>query len=131
MFKNTQAFSSYSVDDTEKARKFYRDVLEMEVTTVQGMENFGVLELHISGDYRILLYPKENHEPATFTVLNFPVDNIDEAVDKLIQLGISFEQYKGAIETDEKGIARSRGNEPNIAWFKDPAGNILSVVENK
>ena len=89
----------------------------------------GPLTLRLAGGARIVIYPKENHVPATFTVLNFSVDDIDRAVDGLTARGIRFERYEGAIQTDEKGIHRGRG--PNIAWFKDPAGNILSVLEEK
>ena len=91
----------------------------------------GLLELSPEGGNRVIIYPKPNHVPATFTVLNFPVKNIDEAVDELIKKGITFEQYDGPIKTDEKGICRSGGKGPNIAWFKDPAGNILSLIEEK
>jgi hypothetical protein len=85
------------------------------------------LNLHIAGGSHILIYPKPNHTPATFTILNFPVDNIERAVDELTKRGVRFEHYEGEIKTDKKGIAR--GNGPNIAWFRDPAGNILSVLE--
>jgi hypothetical protein len=91
-------------------------------------ENHGLLNLHIAGGGHIIIYPKPNHTPATFTILNFPVDDIDKAVDELTKRGVRFEHYEGAIQTDEKGIAR--GNEgPNIAWFTDPAGNFLSVLQ--
>jgi len=125
MFKNAKAFSSFSVNDLQKAKEFYGQTLGLEVAEMpEG------LELHLAGGGRIFLYPKPNHTPATFTVLNFLVDNIEQGVDKLSQLGVQFEHYdQGDLKTDEKGIARGPG--PNIAWFKDPAGNILSVLEEK
>jgi catechol 2,3-dioxygenase-like lactoylglutathione lyase family enzyme len=123
MFKNTKAFSGFSVNDLQKARQFYSEILGLEVS-----ENMG-LELHIAGGNHILVYPKPNHTPATFTILNFPVDNIEKAVEELRKRGVTFESYEDPIKTDEKGIFRGGG--PNIAWFKDPAGNILSVLEQK
>jgi len=123
MFKNTKAFSGFSVDDLQKAKQFYGEVLGLEVS-----ENMG-LELHIAGGTHILVYPKPNHIPATFTILNFPVDNIEQAVEALRKKGVIFEQYDDPIKTGEDGIFRGGG--PNIAWFKDPAGNILSVLEEK
>jgi catechol 2,3-dioxygenase-like lactoylglutathione lyase family enzyme len=123
MFKNTKAFSGFSVDDLQKAKQFYGEVLGLEVS-----ENMG-LELHIAGGTHILVYPKPNHIPATFTILNFPVDNIEQAVEELRKKGVIFEQYDDPIKTGEDGIFRGGG--PNIAWFKDPAGNILSVLEEK
>lgn len=119
MFKDTKAFSGFSVNDIPKAQAFYGQTLGLEVTEANGM-----LNLHIAGGNPILVYPKDDHVPATFTILNFPVDNIEQAVDELTRRGVRFEQYEG---TDEKGI--SRGNGPNIAWFKDPAGNFFSVLE--
>lgn len=126
MFKNTKAFSSFSVNDLGKAKQFYGGTLGLE--TAEEEEG---LVLKLDGGGRIFLYPKENHEPATFTVLNFPVQDIDKAVERLSGLGVSFESYGGEIETDEKGIHRGseRDAGPNIAWFKDPAGNIVSVFE--
>jgi catechol 2,3-dioxygenase-like lactoylglutathione lyase family enzyme len=123
MFKNTKAFSGFSVNDLQKAKQFYSEVLGLEVS-----ENMG-LELHIAGGNNILVYPKPNHTPATFTILNFPVDNIEKAVEELRKKGVIFESYEDPIKTDENGIFRGGG--PNIAWFKDPAGNILSVLEQK
>ena len=124
MFKHSKAFSGFSVDDLQKAKEFYSETLGLTVVD----NPMGLIELQIEDGTRIIVYPKPNHIPATFTILNFPVDNIDETVDKLTSLGVRFEQYDGNIRTDEKGICRSdRG--PNIAWFKDPAGNILSVIE--
>ncbi|MDQ3784901.1 MAG: VOC family protein [Actinomycetota bacterium] len=118
------AFSGFAVDDTAKAKEFYGKTLGLEVTELPDM---GLLQLAIADSGKVLVYPKPTHEPATFTVLNFPVDDIDKAVDELKSRGVEFEQYEGEIGTDEKGIARNAG--PAIAWFKDPAGNILSVLE--
>ena len=126
MFKHSKAFSSFSVNDIQKAKKFYSEVLGLDVTD----NPMGVIELQIAGSNNVMVYPKPNHEPATFTVLNFPVDNVEKAVDELTAKGVVFEQYKGEIETDKKGISRdNRG--PKIAWFKDPAGNIFSVLEKE
>jgi catechol 2,3-dioxygenase-like lactoylglutathione lyase family enzyme len=125
MFKNTKAVSSFSVNDLQKAKEFYQDTLGLEVT--EG--SMGVLTLHISGGGEIFVYPKPNHLPATFTILNFPVPDIEKAVDDLTNLGITFEQYDEPMKTDEKGILRGNGRGPDIAWFKDPAGNILSVLQ--
>jgi catechol 2,3-dioxygenase-like lactoylglutathione lyase family enzyme len=125
MLKNAHAFSSFSVDDTEKARKFYGETLGLEVA--DGPEE-GVLSLHLAGGADVLIYPKPNHTPATFTVLNFPVDGIESEVARLKERGVRFEHYdQPGIETDDQGISRNGG--PVIAWFKDPAGNILSVLE--
>jgi catechol 2,3-dioxygenase-like lactoylglutathione lyase family enzyme len=125
MFKDARAFSSFSVNDLQKAKDFYGRILGVKV--VESKEG---LELHLAGGaFRVFVYPKPNHTPATFTVLNFLVENIDSAVEKLTGLGARFEQYTGDIKTDEKGIFRGRG--PTIAWFKDPAGNILSIIENQ
>jgi catechol 2,3-dioxygenase-like lactoylglutathione lyase family enzyme len=121
MFRNTKAFSSFSVDDLQKAKKFYSETLGLEVSEEMG------LQLHLSGGTKVFVYPKPNHTPASFTILNFPVDNIEEAVDKLTKLGVRFEKYEGDLKTDEKGIFRGHG--PTIAWFKDPAGNVLSVLQ--
>jgi catechol 2,3-dioxygenase-like lactoylglutathione lyase family enzyme len=123
MFEDTKAFSGYSVDDIGRAKEFYGRTLGLKVTD----EN-GLLNLHVAGGTNILIYPKPtNHEPATFTVLNFPVEDVEQAVDGLIERGVTFEQYEGDLETDEKGIFHGGG--PKIAWFRDPAGNILSVIE--
>jgi catechol 2,3-dioxygenase-like lactoylglutathione lyase family enzyme len=121
MFKDTKAFSGFSVDDVPKAKEFYGQTLGLEVS-----ESFGLLELHLAGGRKIVVYPKANHIPATFTILNFPVDNIEQAVDDLTSRGVRMEIYFEG-KQDEKGI--SRGGGPLIAWFKDPAGNILSVLE--
>ena len=125
MLKNSNAFSGFSVDNLEKAKDFYGKVLGLDVTE----SKMGVLELHINGGSKILIYPKPNHTSATFTILNFPVSNIEKAVDDLTDAGVRFEQYDGDLKTDEKGIFRGGG--PLIAWFKDPAGNILSVIEEQ
>ena len=122
MLRESHAFSGFSVDDIQKAKEFYTRTLGLDVS-----ESKGLLELHLAGGATVLIYPKPNHAPATFTILNFPVDNIEEAVDRLTKSGIRFERYEGEIKTDEKGIFRGGG--PLIAWFKDPAGNILSVLE--
>jgi catechol 2,3-dioxygenase-like lactoylglutathione lyase family enzyme len=121
MFENTRAFSGFSVDDVPEARKFYGETLGLRVS-----EEYGMLSLHIAGEWNILVYPKPDHTPASFTILNFPVDDIDEAVDELTERGVRFERYDG-LEQDEKGIFRGGG--PYIAWFKDPAGNVLSVLQ--
>jgi catechol 2,3-dioxygenase-like lactoylglutathione lyase family enzyme len=123
VFENTKAFSGFAVDDIPKAKQFYGDTLGLKVS-----EENGLLTLHIAGDRATLVYPKEDHTPASFTILNFPVDDIETAVDGLAARGVEFERYAGTeIETDEKGIFRGGG--PLIAWFKDPAGNILSVIQ--
>ena len=123
MLKNSRAFSSFSVDDLSKAREFYSETLGLEVSDMYGM-----LLLHTGGDGRVLVYLKPDHTPATFTVLNFPVDNTGEAVEKLTRRRVRFEIYnEDDLKTDEKGILLGDG--PKIAWFKDPAGNILSVLE--
>ena len=121
MLQTRNAFSSFSVNDLKKASDFYGQTLGLKVS-----ESEMGLEIH-PGDTDVFIYPKPNHTPATFTVLNFLVDDIDKAVDELKQKGVSFERYDGEIKTNEKGIHRNGG--PSIAWFKDPAGNILSVLE--
>ncbi|HTD97726.1 MAG TPA: VOC family protein [Mucilaginibacter sp.] len=124
MLKDSKAFSSFSVNDLQKAKAFYGDLLGLEVKE----NEMGILELHPGGN-NIIIYPKPNHTPATFTVLNFPVDDVEKAVDELTQKGIQFEHYDYEdLKTDEKGISRDNGG-PTIAWFTDPAGNILSVLE--
>ncbi|HEY9380757.1 MAG TPA: VOC family protein [Burkholderiales bacterium] len=122
MLKDSKAFSGFSVDDIPKAKAFYGETLGLDVS-----EEHGMLDLRLAGGAEVLVYPKPNHEPATFTILNFPVDDIEKAVDELSRRGVRFEQYEDEIETDERGIFRGEG--PLIAWFKDPAGNILSVLE--
>lgn len=124
MFRDAKAFSGFSVDDTTKVKSFYSDILGLNVT-----EDSAGLGLQLATGGSVFIYPKgDAHVPATYTVLNFPVDNIDQAVDALVQKGVKFERYEG-MNQDAKGIARSDGQGPNIAWFKDPAGNILSVLE--
>ena len=123
MFAHTKAFSGFAVDDLAAAKKFYGDTLGLNVS-----EENGLLQLHIAGGWDILVYPKPDHAPAAYTILNFPVDDIDQAVDALIARGVRFERYDG-FDADEKGIVR--GNGPDIAWFKDPAGNVLSVLQIK
>jgi catechol 2,3-dioxygenase-like lactoylglutathione lyase family enzyme len=123
MLAQSKAFSGFSVDDIEKARAFYGGILGLDIR--DGI--MSILELQLAGGNRIIIYPKPDHQPATFTILNFPVDDIDIAVDKLTAKGVVFEHYtEGPVITDEKGIMR--GNGPSIAWFKDPAGNILSLI---
>jgi catechol 2,3-dioxygenase-like lactoylglutathione lyase family enzyme len=124
MFKDTKAFGSFSVDDLQKAKEFYGQKLGLNVS-----ESREGLTLQIAGGAKVFVYPKPNHTPASFTILNFPVKNIEEAVDQLVKLGVRFERYEGELKTDEKGIFRGGG--PKIAWFKDPAGNILSVLESE
>jgi len=121
MLEHSKAFSGFSVDDIPKAKEFYGQTLGLRVS-----EQNGMLELHIEGDRDTLVYPKPDHTPATYTILNFPVDDIDAAVDELTRRGVRFERYPGA-DQDDKGIHRGGG--PLIAWFKDPAGNILSVIQ--
>jgi catechol 2,3-dioxygenase-like lactoylglutathione lyase family enzyme len=121
MFDSSGAFSGFSVDDVAKARQFYEETLGMPVSEANGM-----LQLTVANGAQVLVYPKPNHEPATFTILNFPVDDVDAAVDDLVARGVTFQRYEG-FEQDDKGIFRGGG--PLIAWFADPAGNVLSVVE--
>ncbi|WP_215226551.1 VOC family protein [Echinicola shivajiensis] len=125
MMISSQAFSSFAVDNLEKARTFYDKILGLKVTD----HPMGILEIHTKGNNPIIIYPKEDFKAASYTVLNFPVPDIEAAVEALIVKGIKFEQYAGNIITDEKGISRSEKG-PAIAWFKDPAGNILSVIES-
>jgi catechol 2,3-dioxygenase-like lactoylglutathione lyase family enzyme len=123
MLTNSQAFSGFAVDDIDKAREFYGEVLG--VRTSDG--DMGLLTLHLAGDRDVLVYPKPDVVPGNYTILNFPVEDIDKAVDALTAKGVSFEVYEG-FEQDEKGIARDSAGPP-IAWFKDPAGHILSVLQ--
>ncbi|UOE52134.1 VOC family protein [Mucilaginibacter sp. SMC90] len=126
MLEESKAFSGFSVDDTAKARAFYAGVLGLNVTDVPEME--GLLNLNIAGSTPILIYTKDNHTPATFTILNFPVDDVETTVDELSSRGVKFEIYNQEnFKTNEKGVFLSGG--PKIAWFKDPAGNFLSVIE--
>lgn len=126
MFRENRAFSGFSVDDLDKAKQFYADTLGMEVTDADGM-----LNLKLGSGAMVLIYPKgEGHSPATYTVLNFPVRDIDAVVDQLVSKGVQFEHYDlPDIKTDDKGIARDERG-PQIAWFKDPAGNIISVLQD-
>jgi catechol 2,3-dioxygenase-like lactoylglutathione lyase family enzyme len=125
MFSPTNAFSGFSVNDISKAKNFYGRVLGLDVS-----EDHGTLELRLGNGSSVFVYPKADHQPATYTVLNFEVDSLDKTVDELTRAGVRFEQYGGDLQTDEKGIHRRRGDmELDIAWFKDPAGNILSVLE--
>ncbi|MBA2811017.1 VOC family protein [Streptomyces sp. KM273126] len=121
MFGTTKAFSGFSVDDIDAARKFYGETLGLRVS-----EHNGLLTLHIAGDRDTLVYPKPDHTPAAYTILNFPVDDIETAVDELSRRGVRFERYDH-IKADDKGIFRGGG--PLIAWFTDPAGNVLSVLQ--
>ncbi|HET9847255.1 MAG TPA: VOC family protein [Candidatus Dormibacteraeota bacterium] len=128
LLRDSHAFSGFSTNDIAKAKAFYADTLGLDVT-----EQMGMLNLNLAGGGSVVIYPKPNHEPATYTVLNFPVKNIDDVVEALTRAGVKFERYEGIPDTkqDERGIARppSPDQGPAIAWFKDPAGNILSVVE--
>src|SRR5437762_5671625 len=121
MFANTKAFSGFSVNDIEAAKRFYGDTLGIHVS-----EENRMLTLHIAGDRPILVYPKADHTPATYTILNFPVEDIEKAVDELTAQGVTFQRYE-AMPADDKGIMRAGG--PLIAWFTDPAGNVLSVLQ--
>jgi catechol 2,3-dioxygenase-like lactoylglutathione lyase family enzyme len=125
MLEDSKAFSGFSANDIKKCEEFYAKTLGLKVSN-----EMGGLQLHLAGGTEVFIYPKENHEPATFTILNFPVDDIDKAVDELAARGVQFEKYEG-FSQDEKGIARTTSPEegPSIAWFKDPAGNILSVLQ--
>ena len=123
MFANTTAFSGFAVDDLEAAKKFYGETLGLRTS-----EHYGLLTLHLAGDRDTLVYPKPDHVPASYTILNFQVDDIDAAVDELSRRGIPMERYEG-MGQDDKGINRAGG--PYIAWFKDPAGNILAVLQER
>jgi catechol 2,3-dioxygenase-like lactoylglutathione lyase family enzyme len=123
MLTESKAFSGFSVDDPEKARRFYEDTLGLRVSDV---EMPGLMRLHLGSGADVLVYPKADHTPATFTVLNFPVPDVEKAVDQLTARGVRFEHYENP-PTDEKGIMREGG--PLIAWFTDPAGNVFSVIE--
>lgn len=125
MFRNTKAFSSFSVSDIQKAKEFYSNVLGLEVTD----EPEGTLGLHLAGGAVVMIYPKgEMHTPASFTILNFSVANIDEAATKLRAAGVTFERYEG-MGDDDNGIYR--GNGPQIAWFKDPSDNVIAVMQTE
>ena len=123
MLTDSPAFSGFSVDDADKARSFYEETLGLHVSD-EGMG--GLLRLHLGGGTEVLAYPKPGHVPATFTVLNFPVPDVEKAVDDLTARGVKFEHYENP-PTDERGIMRAGG--PLIAWFTDPAGNIFSVIQ--
>jgi catechol 2,3-dioxygenase-like lactoylglutathione lyase family enzyme len=126
MFADTKAFSGFAVDDLQKAQEFYGGTLGVKTSVLD--EDNGLMSLHLAGDRDTFVYVKPDHTPATYTILNFQVDDVDSAVDELTARGVRFERYDG-IEQDEKGIARGLG--PDIAWFKDPAGNILSVLKEE
>ena len=123
MLGESKAFSGFAVDDLEKAKAFYEDVLGLRTS-----EEHGLMTLHLAGDRPTFVYPKPDHEPATYTILNFPVEDIDAAVDALMERGVAFEIYEQSGQ-DEKGVMRAEG--PYIAWFKDPAGNVLSVLQER
>ena len=126
MLKDSKAFSGFSVDDFEAARVFYGDTLGLDVTVYD--ESMGLLALDLTGGGTVMIYAKDTHQPATYTVLNFPVADVEKAVDELAGKGVSFERYDG-FDQDERGISRGPG--PLIAWFTDPAGNVLSVLEDQ
>jgi catechol 2,3-dioxygenase-like lactoylglutathione lyase family enzyme len=122
MLKDSKAFSGFSSNDIPASKRFYGETLGLDVS-----EEMGGLGLHLAGGAEVFIYPKDDHAPATFTVLNFPVEDIEAAVDRLTEAGVTFERYDG-FDQDEKGIARAEEG-PAIAWFEDPAGNILSVLQ--
>jgi catechol 2,3-dioxygenase-like lactoylglutathione lyase family enzyme len=126
MFDKSQPFSGFSVDDIPAAKKFYTEVMEMSVGETNGM-----LSLQIRPDVAVLVYPTQHHRPASYTLLNFPVDDIDAAIDHLAEHGVTMERYDG-MPQDDKGVMRGLANDmgPDIAWFKDPAGNVLSVLQD-
>jgi predicted enzyme related to lactoylglutathione lyase len=125
MLADSNAFSGFSVNDIQQAKRFYGQTLGLKVS-----ESSGLLRLHLAGGATVLVYPKPNHTPATFTILNFPVQDVDQTVDELTKRGVRFEIYdQPGLKTDKKGVFRGGG--PVIAWFKDPAGNILSVLEQR
>jgi catechol 2,3-dioxygenase-like lactoylglutathione lyase family enzyme len=121
MFTDTKAFSGFAVDDIDAAREFYAQTLGIRTS-----EEHGLMTLHLGGDRPTLVYPKPGHTPADYTILNFPVDDIEAAVDELVERGVRFERYEG-MGQDERGVMRDQG--PPIAWFRDPAGNVLSVLQ--
>jgi catechol 2,3-dioxygenase-like lactoylglutathione lyase family enzyme len=124
MFANTKAYSGFAVDDLRKAREFYGETLGLKTSVIS--EEHGLMSLDLAGDRATLVYEKPDHTPATYTILNFPVDDVDQAVGELAARGVRFERYEG-MDQDEKGIFRGGG--PDIAWFTDPAGNVLSVIQ--
>ncbi|CAA9477356.1 MAG: possible cell wall protein [uncultured Solirubrobacteraceae bacterium] len=123
MFANTKAFSGFAVDDLDRARAFYGETLGLRTS-----EEHGLMWLHLAGDRDTLVYPKPDHAPATYTILNFPVDDIEAAVDEMTANGVELLRYDG-VPQDERGIMREGG--PYIAWFTDPAGNVLSVLQER
>lgn len=130
MFGKIHAFSSFAVDDLDRAKAFYGDTLGLDMAEMEMKDmpkEYRPLSLKLGGAAEVLVYPKPDHEPATYTILNFPVDDIEQAVDELAKRGVRFEQYEGELKTDSKGICRN--GPPLIAWFRDPAGNILSVLQ--
>ena len=124
MFSDVNAFSSFAVDDLQRAREFYGETLGLETTVLE--EQVGLMTLHLPGGRDTFVYVKPDHRPADYTILNFPVDDIDAAVDALAERGVQLERYEG-MQQDERGVARGPG--PSIAWFLDPAGNVLSVLQ--
>ena len=126
MFKDSKAFSGFAVKDLAAAKAFYGGTLGLDARDGP----MGMLELHLAGGATILVYPKDDHEPATYTILNFPVPDVEAAVDKLVSSGVKMERYAGDFGQDEKGIARDP-NGPAIAWFKDPSGNVLAVLDDR
>ena len=127
LLKDSHAFSGFAVKDLAEAKAFYSETLGLKVTS----GSMGVLKLHLAGGNNVLVYPKSNHVPATYTVLNFPVDSVDQAVDTLSAHGVRFEHYDmPTLKADAKGICRGSGG-PVIAWFKDSSGNIFSVLEER
>jgi catechol 2,3-dioxygenase-like lactoylglutathione lyase family enzyme len=124
MLGDSPAYSGFAVDDLAKAQEFYGETLGVKTSVLD--EATGLMTLHLGGGRNTLVYVRPDHEPAAYTILNFPVDDIDQVVDELASRGVKFEKYEG-FDQDDKGIARGQG--PNIAWFKDPAGNILSVLK--
>ena len=127
MLEDSKAFSGFAVDDMDEAKKFYGETLGLKVTVID--EDNDLVQVDLAGERPTVIYPKPNHRPANYTIVNFPVDDIDATVDELASRGVSFEHYE-EFEQDEKGISRG-GAGPKIAWFKDPAGNILSVLEEQ
>ncbi|MCE7064796.1 VOC family protein [Dyadobacter sp. CY326] len=125
MFKETKAFSGFSVDNLQKAKAFYGDILQIDLSEIEEMS---ILQLHIAGSNDVIVYEKPDHTPATFTILNFPVDDVEKTVKELKALGVKFESYDlPDLKTDEDDIMRG---DPTVAWFTDPAGNILSVMQS-
>lgn len=126
MFTDSQAFSGFAVDDTEAAKRFYGETLGLRVSE----EDMGLLGLHLGSGATVLIYPKEGHTPAEFTILNFPVADVGAAADGLTAAGVTLERYPQMGEPDEHGVYRALGGGPDIAWFRDPAGNVLSILED-